>query len=122
MTYFWSMYDVSQATVASILDLDVGHTLPDWFNLHRDLCIDWACDNPARIGGPRHIVQIDESCISSAKKSRNRNARPVRTHWVSGGIDKQTKYAFLVEVDKRDAATLLPLIQRHVLPNWFHKV
>ncbi|ESN96498.1 hypothetical protein HELRODRAFT_189269 [Helobdella robusta] len=67
MTYFWSMYDVSQATVASILDLDVGHTLPDWFNLHRDLCFDWARDNPARIGGPGHIVQIDESCISSAK-------------------------------------------------------
>ncbi|ESO00505.1 hypothetical protein HELRODRAFT_83198, partial [Helobdella robusta] len=33
-----------------------------------------------------------------------------------GGIDTQTKDAFLVEVNKRDAATLLPLIQRHVLP------
>ncbi|ESN96916.1 hypothetical protein HELRODRAFT_178716 [Helobdella robusta] len=122
MTYFWSMYDVSQAMVASILDLDVGHTLSDWFNLHRDLCIDWARDNPARVGGPGHIVQIDESCISSAKRSRNRNARPVRTRRVLGGIDTQTKDAFLVEVNKRDAATLLPLIQRHVLPGWFHKV
>ncbi|ESN97742.1 hypothetical protein HELRODRAFT_177802 [Helobdella robusta] len=91
MTYFLSMYDVSQATVASILDLDVGHTLPDWFNLHRDLCIDWARDNPARIGDPGHIGQIDESCISSAKRSRNRNACPVRSRWVFGVIDAQTK-------------------------------
>ncbi|ESO05732.1 hypothetical protein HELRODRAFT_145689, partial [Helobdella robusta] len=73
-------------------------------------------NNLAQIGSPGHIVQINESCISSAKRSRNRNARPVRTRWVFGGIDTQTKDAFLVEVNKRDAATLLPLIQRHVLP------
>ncbi|ESO08311.1 hypothetical protein HELRODRAFT_169116 [Helobdella robusta] len=38
------------------------------------------------------------------------------THWVFGGIDTQTKDAFLVEVNKQDAATLLQLIQGHVLP------
>ncbi|ESN91386.1 hypothetical protein HELRODRAFT_165415 [Helobdella robusta] len=47
---FWSMNDVSQAMVAGLLDLNVGNTLPDWFNLHRDLCMDWARDNPAQIG------------------------------------------------------------------------
>ncbi|ESN91346.1 hypothetical protein HELRODRAFT_165370 [Helobdella robusta] len=40
----------------------------------------------------------------------------LRARWVLGGIDMQTKNPFLVEVERRDAATLFPLIQRHVLP------
>ncbi|ESN96918.1 hypothetical protein HELRODRAFT_178718 [Helobdella robusta] len=59
-----------------------------------------------KAGGHGHIVQIDESCISSAKRSRKQNAR----------IDMQTKDALLMEVERRDAGTLLLLIQHHVLP------
>ncbi|ESO08359.1 hypothetical protein HELRODRAFT_145703, partial [Helobdella robusta] len=47
---------------------------------------------------------------------KNGAAKPVRHRWVFGGIDQDTNDAFLVEVEKRDAATLLPLIQRHILP------
>ncbi|ESN93947.1 hypothetical protein HELRODRAFT_180356 [Helobdella robusta] len=43
-------------------------------------------------------------------------ARPIRPRWVFGGIDSVTKEAFLVEVDRRDATELLPIIRDHVLP------
>jgi len=114
MTYYWSYGDVSQATVGSWLGVGTDHTLPNWFNMYRDLCIDWMRANPVQIGGHGHIVQIDESVVSSAKHARK--ARRVPERWVFGGIDTTTKQSFMVEVARRDANTLLPLIQRHVLP------
>ena len=84
--------------------------------MHRDLCIDWMRAHPKQIGGPGHVVQIDESAVSSAKAAANGRARQFRQRWVFGGIDKATDEAFLVEVDRRDAATLLPIIQQHILP------
>jgi len=116
VTFFWAFGDVSQATVGELLGLDTVHTLPNWFNMHRDLCIDWMRANPPVIGGPGHIVQIDESLISKAKRAVNARARPVAERWVFGGIDTTTSEAFLVEVPQRDAATLLPVLQQHVLP------
>ena len=116
MTMYWALDDISQATVGVLLQLDTGHTLPDWYNMHRDLCTFYVRDNPITIGGPGHVVQIDESVISAPKRTRNGRARPHRQRWIFGGIDQQTKEAFLVEVAQRDAATLLPIIQQHVLP------
>jgi len=62
------------------------------------------------------VVQIDESVVSTAKATANGRARPFPQRWVFGGIDKATDEAFLVEVNRRDAATLLPIIQQHILP------
>jgi len=110
ITYFWSYNDVSQAMVGAWLDVDTKRTLPDWFNMHRDLCIDWTRAHPKQIGSPGHVVQIDERVVSSEKAAANGQ------HWVFGGIDKATDEAFLAEVDHCNAATLLPIIQQHVLP------
>jgi len=46
ITFFWAYNDVSQATVGAWLDVDTKRTLPDWFNMHRDLCIDWMRAHP----------------------------------------------------------------------------
>jgi hypothetical protein len=116
VTFFWSFNDVSQATVGAWLGIDTMHTLPDWYNMHRDLCIDWMAAHPNQIGGPGHVVQIDESLVSAPKRTINGHARPMRERWVFGGIDQTTKEAFLVEVPRRDANTLLPIIQQRVLP------
>ena len=97
--------------VGAWLDINTKRTLPNWFNMHCDLCIDWK-----QIGGPGHIVQIDESAVSSAKVAANGRARPFRQRWVFGDINKVTDEAFLIEVDRQDAATLLPIIQQHILP------
>ena len=68
MIWYWSFYDVSQVTLNKWLGLSTDHTLPNWFNMMRDLCQYWVRDNPIRIGGPGHIVQIDESLISTPKR------------------------------------------------------
>ncbi|ESO12409.1 hypothetical protein HELRODRAFT_158933 [Helobdella robusta] len=92
------MGDISQAATASLLQIDKNNTLTDWFNLHRQLYIDWVRDNPKIIGGPGRIVQIDETLVSSNKRTRNGRARPFRQRWVFGGIDNVSKEAFLEEV------------------------
>ena len=96
-----------------MLQIDTDHTIPDWFNFHRDLCTDWVRANQQPIGGPGHVVQIDESVIA---RSRGQRVRPFPLRWVFGAIDTTTHDAFLVEVPRRDAATLLPIIQQQVLP------
>ena len=40
----------------------------------------------------------------------------VQEQWVIGGYDVQSKVGFMVPVDRRDAATLLPIIRQHILP------
>ena len=37
-------------------------------------------------------------------------------HWVFGGIKRVTEKCFLVEVDKRDSATLIPIIKKYIRP------
>ena len=70
--------------VGAWLDVDTKRTLPNWFNMHQDLCIDWKQANPKQIAGPGHIVQIDESAVSSAKAAANGRARQFRQRWVFG--------------------------------------
>lgn len=49
------------------------------------------------------------------KRKYNRG-RQVEGHWVFGGTERITGECFLVEVEHRDATTLLPLIQQHIRP------
>ena len=69
--------------------------------------------HPLQIGGPGHTVEIDESAFNRRKANVG---RVLQTQWVFGGIDVQTKEGFLVAVPQRDAATLLPILQRYVRP------
>jgi len=45
--------------------------------------------NPIQLGGPGHVVAIDESVVARAKRG-NRRARPVPVQWVFGGVDLGT--------------------------------
>ena len=65
------------------------------------------------IGGPGKEVEIDESKFGKRKYNRG---RAVEGHWVFGGMERGSGDSFLVEVAKRDAATLLPIIAQHVQP------
>uniref|UniRef100_A0A1X7VKF1 ISXO2-like transposase domain-containing protein n=1 Tax=Amphimedon queenslandica TaxID=400682 RepID=A0A1X7VKF1_AMPQE len=60
------------------------------------------------------IVEIDESKIGRRKYNRGRY---VEGHWVFGGIEQGTGECFMVEVPDRSAATLLPIIFKHVRPS-----
>jgi hypothetical protein len=63
------------------------------------------------------IVQIDESLFNH-KSKYNRGRRASKEQWVFGLADTSSKPAitYMETVDKRDAATLLPIIQHVVKP------
>ena len=88
-------------------------TAVDWYNFVRDVCAQYYIDHPAVIGGPNVEVEIDESKFGKRKYNRGRT---VDGHWVFGGVERITGECFLVEVQQRDAATLLPIVQNFVRP------
>ena len=59
------------------------------------------------------IVEIDESKFFHRKYHRGQWREG---HWVFGGIERGTKRCFSVEVARRDAQTLYPLIEEWILP------
>lgn len=80
----------------------------------RELIEVWLVENGKRkIGGSGHIVEIDESAFGKRKYNRG---RMTQTQWVVGGIDRTTKEAFFVRVDRRDATTLRHVLLENVLP------
>lgn len=68
---------------------------------------------PRQIGGPNCVVEVDEAKFGKRKFNRG---RIVEGQWVLGGICRETRDAFLVPVEDRSAATLLPIIMKHVAP------
>jgi hypothetical protein len=68
------------------------------------------------LGGQGSIVEIDESVIARAKRTRNCSARPVPERWVFGLYDRQQRVGALMMVPNRSAETLVPLIQRYCAP------
>ena len=85
----------------------------DWFNFFRDVCAQYFLDHPITIGGSGTVVEIDESKFGKRKYNRG---RMVDGHWVFGGIERGTTKSFMVVVDDRSAATLIPIIQRYIRP------
>ncbi|KAI6657241.1 hypothetical protein LOD99_11145, partial [Oopsacas minuta] len=77
-------------------------TITDWKNSLRDVCVEEFLVNPQPIGGPGHIVEIDESKFGHRKYSRG---RMLSGQCVFGGIDRETKDTFMTPVQDRSAAT-----------------
>lgn len=96
--------------------MGINHkTVTDWFNFMREVCSTDMINNPRQLGGQGHVVAIDESLVAR-RKVGNAQGRPVPEQWVFGGVDLTTKDFFIELVPRRDAATLLPIIQRHIVP------
>ena len=78
----------------------------------REICDRYLLKNPIRLGGPGVIVQIDESCFSH-KPKHHRGRAPEHPIWVFGIVDTsyQPAVGYMEIVEKRDAETLLPIIQ-----------
>ena len=88
----------------------------DWYKYLREVCSTELLANPVVIGGPGHVVAIDESVVAR-RKPGNAQGRPVPAMWVFGGVDTTTKdfFKFFMQiVPRRDAQTLLPIITRHI--------
>lgn len=65
------------------------------------------------LGGLGKIVEIDESKFGKRKYNRGHH---IEGQWVFGGVERDSPNSFLVPVDRRDKETLLPIIQKYILP------
>ena len=89
-------------------------TIADWLSYCREVCLKTIVkETPKLIGGAGLTVEIDESKFGKRKYNRG---RLIEGQWVIGGICRETKHIFLAVCpgNKRDAETLLEIINRHV--------
>ena len=84
----------------------------------REECETWLNNNLIELSGMEEngdpiLVEIDESKYFHRKYHRGQWREG---HWVFGRIERESRNCFLVEVPDRRAATLIPIIQQHILP------
>ena len=81
----------------------------------REICSTKLLQNPIVLGNPGVVVEIDESLFSHKVKA-HRGHPPRKEVWVFGIVDTghQPALGYMQIVPRRDAATLLPIIQSHV--------
>lgn len=111
--YCWAMQNSRNITAH---ECNVSKaTVTNFFQTFRDACIDWLNDKGQKpIGGNGCTVEIDESLMSQRKYNRGRMLSP---QWIFGGYCVESKEKFVLTVPNRTAGTLLPIIQRYILPN-----
>jgi hypothetical protein len=68
-----------------------------------------------RIGGIDHVVEIDEFHLYTPKDHKGREPAK-KALWGFGGIDINTRDAFVVPVFERNKEVLLPLIRKFIHP------
>ncbi|XP_066975909.1 uncharacterized protein [Macrobrachium rosenbergii] len=88
----------------SLIDL-ATHTMVDWYRFCRDVCWEILLADNKKIGGPGHVVEIDEGKFGKGGG-----------FWVLGGIDRQTRETFFKIVPDCSPETLLPVLLDNVLP------
>ncbi|CAF0914041.1 unnamed protein product [Didymodactylos carnosus] len=113
LMYFWAHSLDTHHVLHRQCGLGSEWTIVDWKNFLRDICAEYFLRHPAMIGGVGHVVEIDESSWTKRKFNRG---RVVQNQWVFGGIDRDTRECFAVLVERRDAATLLQIIQQYIRP------
>lgn len=110
--YFWS-HDDSNHRIQHMSGLS-NNTVGKMLKSLRSVCSNKIATNLIRIGGPGHIVEIDESKFGH--KQKYHRGRFGEGPWVFGAIDRATKAAIVFRVPNRKRETLLPIMQRHILP------
>jgi len=90
-------------------------TVIDWFMFIRDDCSADRLAQPIVLGDPGQTVAIDESVVARAKPGYGRGRR-VPPQWVFSSVELGTGQFFMELVPRRDANTLVPVIQRHIRP------
>uniref|UniRef100_A0A1X7UN54 ISXO2-like transposase domain-containing protein n=1 Tax=Amphimedon queenslandica TaxID=400682 RepID=A0A1X7UN54_AMPQE len=89
------------------------NTVVDKCNFCQEVCATVIETKSEPIGGVAKVVKIDKSKFGKRKYHCGRMVDGV---WVSGGIERDGKKCFLVSVEDRSAATLIPIIKQYILP------
>ena len=109
--YLWSHQTKVSTTVKQV---EIGEkTVIQMYQYLCDVCTTKLLNTPIQLGGQDVVVQIDAS-LFKYKSKYNRDRRPQKELWVFGLADTSYKPAitYLEIVEKRDAATLLPIIRK----------
>lgn len=119
LSYFWSRQTHTQDEIRFDMQIPDETTISekavvDWKNFFRDVCARYFERHPMKIGGVGSIIEIDETVISKPKYHRGRVT--AEEQWYFGGVERGSGRCFLVLVERRNAETLLPIIQAHVFP------
>jgi len=103
-------FDMQRADGSTISE----RTIVEWKHFYREVCMQAIVSEPILIGGPGKVVEIDETVIT--KRKYHRGQLRAEEQWFFGGVERgDSTKVFLVPVEKRDAATLLPILAKHVL-------
>ena len=116
----WIIHEWSTHTPLTVAAKKTGvsaQAIVQLYQYLRDVC-SWKLMNiNPQLGGPGVVVQIDESLFRH-KSKYHRGRAPKKEVWVFGMVDTSFKpvRGYMEIVDRRDAATLIPIIERHVAP------
>ena len=112
LTFYW-LNRCTNEFVQNQLILGSKHTVVDWFNFAREVCATILFQTNEVLGGEGKVIEIDESKFGKRKYNRGRR---VDGCWVFGGVERDSDKSFFVIVEDRTADTLIPLIQKFILP------
>ena len=110
-TYWWTQ-GLDQCQIRRQLKLN-PNTAVDRDSFCRETCEVTMLDKSEKIGGDGKIVQIDESKVGKRKYHRGQR---VEGQWVFGGIEEESRKSFMVPVEDRSEATLIPIIKQWIEP------
>ena len=113
LLYLWAN-DWEERPCAEMTGLSVP-TVSLHFQRFRLACLLWVWAHPVAIGGPGHIIEVDETQLSRKRRAMGR-ALPGSDIWVYGGIDRDTGERFMEVVPDRSTRTLMKVTERHVEP------
>ncbi|KAE9362356.1 hypothetical protein PF008_g150 [Phytophthora fragariae] len=108
---FWCSY-LPVGIAQQWLDISAVATI-DWYNFCRNICYKEMLTCNMQIGGPGHIVEIDETSLK--KKSKYGRGLQHPDNWLFGGIDRTTNlwFGILTGADRKKK-TLSPILRKHV--------
>ncbi|XP_039281132.1 uncharacterized protein LOC120350666 [Nilaparvata lugens] len=99
---------------ALMIEVEIyNNTAVDWGSFCREVAFHAISEQKEKIGGEGHVVQIDESKFGKRKYNRGKR---VEGQWVFGGIDVGTGHCFMEAVENRSSRTLIPILEKYVLP------
>lgn len=110
-TYWWTQ-GLDQCQIRRQLRMS-PNTAVDWDSFCRETCEVTMLDKSEKIGGVGKVVQIDESKVGKRKYHRGHR---VEGQWVFGGIEEDSRRCFMVPVEDRSEATLVPIIKQWIEP------
>ena len=115
LMHWWArQYPVTDAAEEAEVTESTASQVYQWF---REVCSTKLVNTPIILGGRNVTVQIDESLFRH-KPKYHRGRSPSSEQWVFGLVDTSSSpsLGYMELVPRRDAQTLLPIIQAHTHP------